>query len=61
MQSAIQRRHVLTWVATAAVLSSRRADGCWCEPERSVETTDTAVLDLRERSVAGGQSEADTG
>jgi hypothetical protein len=58
------------WTTTVTVVnpwplllccSSRWADGCGCEPDTQVEATDTAVLDLRERSVARGQSQADAG
>lgn len=60
-QSAIQRRRVLTWVATAAVLFVALGGWLWLRGRHSVETSDTAVLDLRERSVARGKSEADAG
>jgi hypothetical protein len=60
-QSAIQRRHVLTWVATAAVLLFALGGWLWVRARHSVEGTDTAVLDLRERSVARGQSPAESG
>jgi hypothetical protein len=60
-QSAIQRRHVLTLLATAAVLLFAVGGWLWVRARQSVEVTDTAVLDLRERSVARGQSEPDTG
>jgi hypothetical protein len=33
----------------------------WVRARHSVEATDTAILDLRERSVARGQSQHDTG
>src|SRR5260370_28555866 len=59
-QSAIQRRHVLTWVATAAVLLFALGGWLWVRARHSVETTDTAVLDLRERSVARGQRQSET-
>src|SRR5208282_6484753 len=55
-QSAIQRRRVLTWVATAAVLLFALGGWLWVRARHSVEATDVAVLDLRERSVARGQS-----
>ena len=60
-QSAIQRRRVLTWVATAAVLLFAVGGWLWVRGRHSVEATDTAVLDLRERSVARGQSQSETG
>lgn len=59
-QSAIQRRRVLTWVATAAVLLFAVAGWLWVRARHPVEATVTAVLDLRERSVARGQSQTDT-
>jgi hypothetical protein len=59
-QSAMQRRRVLTWVvATAAVLLLAFGGWLWVRGRHSVEATDTAVLDLRERSVARGESQAD--
>jgi len=61
-QSAIQRRRVLTWVAASAVVLLFAVGGwLWVRARHSVEVTDTAVLDLRERSVARGQSQADAG
>jgi len=60
-QSAIQRRRVLAWVATAAVLLFAVGGWLWVRARRSVEVTDTAVLDLRERSVPRGQSQSETG
>ena len=60
-QSAIQHRRVLTWVATAAVLLFAVGGWLWVRARHSVEATDTAVLDLRERSVARGQSQDGTG
>ena len=61
-QSVIQRRRVLTWaVASAAVLLFAVGGWLWVRARHSVEATDTAVLDLRERSVARGQNQADTG
>jgi len=60
-QSALERRRVLTWVATAAVLLVMVGGWLWVRGRHSVETTDTAVLDLRERSVARGQGQSETG
>ena len=57
----MQRRRVLTWVATAAVLLFALGGWLWVRARRPVETADTAVLDLRERSVARGQSQSETG
>jgi hypothetical protein len=60
-QSAIQRRRVLTWVATAAVLLLIVGGWLWVRARYSVGTTDVAVVDLRERSVARGESQSETG
>jgi hypothetical protein len=60
-QSAIQRRRALILVATSAVLLFAVGGWLWVRARRSVEATDVAVLDLRDRSVARGQSQADTG
>src|SRR5260370_2686049 len=60
-QSAIQHRRVLTWVATAAVLLFAVGGWLWVRSRHPVEATDTAVLDLRERSVARGQSQSEAG
>jgi hypothetical protein len=60
-QSAIQRRRMLAWVATAAVVLFAVGGWLWVRDRHSVKTTDTAVLDLRERSVARGQSQSGTG
>jgi hypothetical protein len=47
-------------LATAAVLLFAVGGWLWVRTRHSVETTDTAVLDLRERSLARGQSQSDT-
>jgi hypothetical protein len=60
-QSTNQRRRVLTLVATAAVLLFAVGGWLWVRARHSVQTTETAVLDLRERSVARGQTPSDTG
>ena len=60
-QSAVQRRRVLAWVTTAAVLLFALGGWLWVRGRHSVETTATAVLDLREWSVARGQSQSRTG
>jgi hypothetical protein len=52
---------MLTWVATAAVLLFAVGGWLWVRARHSAEATDTAVLDLRERSVARGESQADVG
>jgi hypothetical protein len=59
-QSAIQRRRVLIWVATAAVVLFAVGGWLWVRARHSVESTETAVLDLRERSVARGQNPSDS-
>jgi len=56
----MQRRQVLMLVATAAVLLFVVGGWLWVRGRHSVETTDTAVLDLRERSVARGQGQSET-
>jgi hypothetical protein len=58
----IQRRRVLTWAAASAVVLLFAVGGwLWVRARHSAEATDTAVLDLRERSVARGQSPSQTG
>jgi hypothetical protein len=57
----MQRRRVLTLVATAAVLLFAVGGWLWVRARHSVQTTETAVLDLRERSVDRGQNPSDTG
>jgi hypothetical protein len=52
---------VLTLVATAAVLLFAVGGWLWVRARHSAQTTETAVLDLRERSVARGQTPSDTG
>jgi hypothetical protein len=59
-QSTNQRRRVLTLVATAAVLLFALGGWLWVRARHSVQTTDTAVLDLRERSAARGQNPSGT-
>ncbi len=51
---------MLALVATAAVLLFAVGGWLWVRARHSVQTTDTAVLDLRERSVARGQNPSDT-
>jgi hypothetical protein len=60
-QAATQRRRVVTLVATAAVLLFAVGGWLLVRARRSAEATDTAVLDLRERSVARGQTSSETG
>jgi hypothetical protein len=59
-QSTNQRRRVLALVATAALLLLAVGGWLWVRARPSVQTSDTAVLDLRERSVARGQNPSDT-
>src|ERR1700676_1368708 len=59
-QSALQPRRMLAWVATAAVVLFGVGGGLWVRGRHSVGTTDTAILDLRERSIARGQSQVGT-
>ena len=47
-------------MATAAVLLFAVGGWLWVRARHPVEATDTAVLDLRERSVARGQSQSGT-
>src|SRR5260370_4339491 len=54
LESTIQRRRVQIWVATAAVLLFAVGGWLWVRARHSMEATDTAVLDLRERSLARG-------
>ena len=60
-QSINQRRRVLVLVATAAVLLFAVGGWLLVRARHSAGATDTAVLDLRERSVARGQNPSDTG
>jgi hypothetical protein len=60
-QSVIQRRRMVAWVATAAVMLLAVGGWLWVRGRHSVEATDIAVLDLRERSRARGQSESEAG
>jgi hypothetical protein len=60
-QLAFQRRRMLAWVATAAVLLLVVGGGLWVRGRHSVETSDTAVLDLRDRSVVRGRSQSESG
>jgi hypothetical protein len=52
---------VLTLVATAALLLFAVGGWLWVRARHSVQTTETAVLDLRDRSVTRGQNPSDTG
>lgn len=60
-QSTTQRRRVLTFVATAAVLLFAVGGWLWVRARHPLQTTETAVLDLRDRSVVRGQNPPGTG
>jgi len=60
-QLAMQRRRAMTLVATAAVLLFAVGGWLWVRAQHSVQTTETAILDLRERSVSRGQNPPDAG
>lgn len=60
-EAAGQRRRIQVWLAAAAVLLLAVGGSLWLRTRPSVEATDTAVLDLRERSVGRGQSPSETG
>jgi hypothetical protein len=57
----MQRRRVLTLVATASVLLFAIGGWLWVQARHLVQTSETAVLDLRDRSVIRGQNPSDTG
>jgi len=54
-QGASQRRRTQVWLAAAAVLVFTVAGWLWMRTQHSVQPAETAVLDLRELSVARGQ------
>jgi hypothetical protein len=60
-QATSQRRRLQAWVAVAAVVLFAVGGWLWVRGRHSVEATDTAVLDLRERSEVRGQSQSETG
>jgi hypothetical protein len=60
-RQSIQRRRALILVTTAALLLFAVGGLLWVRARRSVEPTDTAVLDLRDRSIARGESPSATG
>src|SRR5271157_4340821 len=55
-QAASQRRRTQFWLAAAAVLIFAVAGWLWMRTQHSVQPAETAVLDLRELSVARGQN-----
>ena len=59
-QAASQRRRTQAWLAAAAVLIFAVAGWLWVRTQHSVQPTETAVLDLRELSVARGQNPTQT-
>ena len=59
-QAAGQRRRTRVWLAAAAVLIFAVAGWVWMRTQRSVQPTETAVLDLRELSVGRGQDSLQT-
>jgi hypothetical protein len=56
----MQRRRALIFVAAAAVLLFAVGGWLWVRARHSIEATDTAVLDLRERSVTRGQNASES-
>jgi hypothetical protein len=55
-QAASQRRRTQVWLAAAAVLIFAVAGWLWMRTQHPVQPTETAVLDLRDLSVARGQN-----
>src|SRR5271165_2453407 len=55
-----RRRRTQAWIAVAAVLIFAVAGWLWVRIHQSVQAPETAVLDLRELSVARGQSPSET-
>src|SRR5271165_5486089 len=55
-QATTRRRHTQAWLAVAAVPIFAVAGWLWVRTQHSVQPTETAVLDLRELSVARGQN-----
>src|ERR1700720_4710144 len=60
-QALHRRRRTQVWLAAAAVFLFAVAGWLWVRTRLSVQTTTTVVLDLRERSVARGQTPAEAG
>jgi hypothetical protein len=60
-QAASQRRRTQSWLAAAAVLILSVAGWLWVRTQHVVQTTETAVLDLRNLSVARGQDPTQSG
>lgn len=59
-QAASQRRRTQAWLAAAAVLILAVAGWLWVQTQHSAQPPETAVLDLRDLSVARGQSPTQT-
>ena len=59
-QAASQRRRTQTWLAAAAVVILAVAGWLWVRTQHAVQPPETAVLDLRDLSVARGQSPTQT-
>jgi hypothetical protein len=55
-QAASQRRRTQAWLAAAAVLILAVAGWLWVRTHHAVQPPETAVLDLRDLSVARGQN-----
>ena len=55
-EAASQRRRTQAWIAVAAVLIFAVAGWLWVRIHHSVQPPETAVLDLRDLSVARGQN-----
>ena len=56
-----QRRRIQVWLAAAAVLLFAVGGWLLLRTRPSAQTTETAVLDLRDRSVVRGQNPSETG
>ena len=56
----MQRRRALIFVAAAAALLFAVGGWLWVRGRHSLQTTDTAVLDLRDRSVTRGQNPSES-
>ncbi len=59
-QAASQRHRTQVWLAAAAVLIVTVAAWLWVRTQRPVQQRETAILDLRERSVSRGQDPTQT-
>ena len=55
-QAASRRRRTQAWLAAAAVLILAVAGWLWVRTQHAVQPPETAVLDLRDLSVARGQN-----